>query len=148
VPGRLQLAKSLGATRVVDARSEDVVAAALDATGGVGVDAAVECSGAAIAQEAGLLALKRGGVLVLVGLGGDRLDVSASAIGARELDVRGVFRYANTYPAAVKLAASGAVDLKPLITHHFPLAEVGQALAMAHGRAPGVVKVIVHPTSG
>ena len=147
VPGRLELARRLGATRVVDARTEDVVAAALDATRGVGVDAAIECSGAAVAQESGLLALKRGGTLVLVGLGGDRLDVSAAAIGARELDVRGVFRYANTYPAAAKLVASGAIDLKPLVTNHFSLDEVGLALETAHGRAPGIVKVIVHPTT-
>jgi L-iditol 2-dehydrogenase len=147
VPGRLDLARRLGATAIIDARTESVVDAVLALTDGLGVDSAIECSGAPVAQEAGILSLKRGGTLVLVGLGSDRLDITAAPIGARELDVRGVFRYANTYPAAVKLAGSGAVDLKPLVSHHFDLAEANRAIEMAHSRAAGVVKVVVHPTT-
>ncbi len=85
-------------------------------------------------------------MIVLVGLGAPTVTFPAATLSNRELDVRGVFRYANTYPAAVSLVASGQVDLKPLVTHHFPLERVGEAMETAHSRTGGAIKVVVHPT--
>ena len=148
VPSRLELARSLGAWETIDARSADLAAEVLRLTGGEGADAAIECSGAEASQRAGLESLRRGGVIVLVGLGAPTVSLPATTLSNRELDVRGVFRYTNTYPAAVRLVASGQVDLKPLVTHHFPLERVAEAMETAHGRAGGAVKVVVHPTEG
>ena len=148
VPSRLEVAKRLGASDVLDVRSTDLAGEVMRLTGGVGVDATIECSGAAASQAAGLEALRRGGVIVLVGLGAPTVTFPATTLSNRELDVRGVFRYANTYPAAVSLVASGQVDLKPLVTHHFPLDRVGEAMETAHSRTGGAIKVVVHPTEG
>jgi len=58
--------------------------------------------------------------------------------------VTGTFRYANTWPDAIALAASGRVDLDALVTGHYGLADVEQALTIgAHD--PGSVKVVVTP---
>ena len=46
----------------------------------------------------------------------------------KELVVTGTFRYANCYPAAIALAACGAVDLDGLVTGRFGLAQVAEAL--------------------
>jgi L-iditol 2-dehydrogenase len=60
----------------------------------------------------------------------------------REIDVRGVFRYANCYPAALSLIASGRIDVKPLITHRYTINESVQAFEMAEsGQA---IKVMVN----
>ena len=63
---------------------------------------------------------------------------------ARELWLTGTFRYANTYPAAIALAASGRVDLEAIVTGHFALDEVDAALR-AGREDPASVKPIVTP---
>ncbi len=63
----------------------------------------------------------------------------------REIDIRGVFRYANCYPAALSLIASGRIDVKPLITHRYTINESVQAFEMAEsGQA---IKVMVSSIS-
>ncbi len=60
----------------------------------------------------------------------------------REIDIRGVFRYANCYPAALGLIASGRINVKPLITHRYTINESVQAFEMAEsGQA---IKVMVN----
>jgi L-iditol 2-dehydrogenase len=56
----------------------------------------------------------------------------------------GAFRYANTWPTAIALVASGRVDLDSLVTHHFGLDDVEQALTAA-SRDATTIKAVIHP---
>ena len=56
----------------------------------------------------------------------------------------GTFRYANTYPTAIALAADGRVDLEAIITGHYGLDETEERAA-GRARGPGSVKAMVHP---
>ena len=67
-----------------------------------------------------------------------------SVIQGREIWVTGTFRYANTYPAAIALAASGAVDLKAIMSQRFGLDEAEAALR-AGREDPESVKPMVLP---
>ena len=58
--------------------------------------------------------------------------------------VTGTFRYANTYPAAIALAASGVVDLDGLVTGKFGLEQVAEALTIAK-TDPTTLKPVVYP---
>ena len=108
-------------------------------------DALIECSGHPQALRDGIAALRPAGTAVLVGMGGDDdVEVPISLIQAREIWLSGTFRYANTYPAAIALAASGAVDLEAIVTGHFTLDEVDVALR-ASREDPRSVKPIVNP---
>ena len=137
-PSRLALAKDLGATATLDARSEPVSQAAVEP------DVLLECSGHAGATTEAIGALARAGRVVLVGMGSDQMPLPVSRIQERELTVTGTFRYAHTWPAAIALASSGRVDLDRLVTGHYGLEEV-QAALTATRSDPNVVKPVVQP---
>jgi L-iditol 2-dehydrogenase len=133
---RREAAERFGATRTLDPTRPDA-AEALE------VDIFIDASGAAPAVTAGILALKPGGRAVLVGMGKDEVALPVSRIQAREIELTGVFRYANTWPLAIELASSGRVDLDSLVTARFPLDRVEDALRASQD--PQALKVIVAP---
>jgi L-iditol 2-dehydrogenase len=135
--GRRELAQRLGATATLDPR----VTSPVDA--GVEVDAFVDCSGAPAAIAGGVPVVRAGGSVVLVGMGADELTLPLAMIQRRELSVTGTFRYANTWPAAIGLAANGGVDLDALVTGHVDLDDVKGALAP--DPADHHVKMVVRP---
>ena len=79
------------------------------------------------------------GRVVLVGMGGDELPLPLSYVQDQELQILGAFRYAGTWPTAIDLAATGAVELDALVTGHYGLDEVETALTAA-ARDPGAIK--------
>ena len=132
---RLTVAERMGATRVLRA--------GVDEPGEV--DASIECSGNAGALKAGIEALRPAGTAVVVGMGPKpTAEIPLSLIQNRELWLTGTFRYANTYPAAIELAATGRVDVAALITGHYDLDDTEAALRVGHDDAASI-KVMVHP---
>lgn len=151
-----QVARALGATEIVvsdpvDARRQ--AAARFGATStvdpaadlGAAFDAFVDCSGAAAAVRAGLRALRPAGRAVLVGMGADEVSVPVSVLQTKELVLTGTFRYANTWPTAIALAADGRVELDALVTGRFPLEAVEDALRA--NTDPNSIKPVVRPGS-
>jgi L-iditol 2-dehydrogenase len=86
----------------------------------------------------------RGGRIVWVGLAGeDTFPMPVLQAIDKEVDIMGIFRYANVYPYAIQLVSNGRMNIDPLVTHHYPLDNVVEALDMAHERRDGAVKVMV-----
>jgi L-iditol 2-dehydrogenase len=137
-PSRLALAEELGATEVVDARSEGVADLARPP------EVLLECAGHPAVIGDGIRALAPAGRAVLVGMGGDEVPLPLSVVQERELVVTGTFRYAGTWPTAIALVASGRVDLDRLVTGTFRLDQVEDALT-AGRRDAQAVKAVVHP---
>lgn len=134
---RRETALSFGATRVLDPSTDDVAEL-------TGFDSFVDASGAASAVRSGITALRPGGRAVLVGMGLAELPLPITVIQNRELVVTGVFRYANTWPTAISLVASGVVDLDRMVTGTFGLGEVEAALESTAD--PTTLKSVVEPT--
>ena len=103
---------------------------------GLAVDVLLECSGNPRATGDAVRAVAPAGRVVLVGMGGDELPLPLSAVQERELEITGTFRYANTWPTAIALAASGRVDLDRLVTGHYGLDQVEEALTVGAPTAP------------
>lgn len=135
---RRELARDFGATDVLDPLR------GAPAEQGVEVDAFVDCSGAPAAVSSGFAAVRRAGAVVLVGMGADELTIPVALVQNRELVVTGTFRYANTWPEAIALASSGAVDLDRLVTARVDLDHVERALAP--DPAERHIKIVVRPS--
>ena len=144
IAGRVKLAKRLGATEGSVAKKDSIIGKILAWTGGRGVDAAFESSGDFDPPAQTVDIAARGGRVVLIGLGAKKkvpMDV-LQAIG-KELDILTIFRFRDIYPRAIELVASGAIKLKPLITHTFPLEETEKAYKLVHSRKDGVLKAMI-----
>jgi len=137
---RLQLAKSLGATGVINAKSN--VAEELKKFGYI--DITIECSGAEPAIKTAIRNTRSGGVVVLVGLGPADITLPIVDAAVREVDIRGIFRYANCYPKALAMISSGRVNVKALITHHFEFKDVIEAFETSRDMKCGAVKVCIN----
>ena len=91
-------------------------------------DVFLECSGATPALLDGLAAVRPGGTAVMVGHGDEHISLPVQDIQVREVTLTGIFRYVDTWPVAISLAAAGRVDLDALVTARFGLDEVEAAL--------------------
>ncbi|TXN32346.1 NAD(P)-dependent alcohol dehydrogenase [Lacisediminihabitans profunda] len=109
-------------------------------------DVLLECSGAPAALRGGMNALAPAGRVVLVGMGADTVSIDVPLVQGRELTISGIFRYANTYPLALSLIASGAVDTDRVVTHRFALDQTELALTLAR-RDPRSLKAVVLPSA-
>jgi L-iditol 2-dehydrogenase len=128
---RIQAAESFGA-EVYEADKGAEAKKILKETEGRGVDVAFEAAGDAEAIEAAVAAVKPGGQLILIGIpSNDRIEFAASIARRKDLIIKVIHRMKHTYPRCIRLALSGQVDMKSMITHHFPLAEVEKAYSVA-----------------
>jgi (R,R)-butanediol dehydrogenase/meso-butanediol dehydrogenase/diacetyl reductase len=84
---RLKTARSIGADIVIDARTQDVEVAVLEATGGDGAHVVIEASGAPGAPETAIKATRRGGRVLIVGLQAAPTEVDLFALTTREVEI-------------------------------------------------------------
>ncbi|QUC21661.1 uncharacterized protein UV8b_05904 [Ustilaginoidea virens] len=115
------------------------------------VSAVYECTGVETCTQASIYAAKPGGKVMIIGMGNPILTLPMSAAALREVDLVGVFRYADTYSKAIELLSNRPAnmpDLSTLVTHRFRgMDRIKDAFAMA-GRVKDdegrlVLKVVV-----
>ncbi|NBZ86741.1 L-idonate 5-dehydrogenase [Stagnihabitans tardus] len=127
----LAMALKVGADRVIKAGPEALAEYSLDKGH---FDVLYECTGVASALAQGIGALRPRGVILQLGLGGD-MTLPMMAITAKELELRGSFRFHPEFAVGVGLMRAGLIDVKPLITHTVGLAEAEAAFRLASDRS-------------
>ena len=145
----LAFATRLGANHVVDiSGGEEALKAEAAARP---FDVAFEVSGTAAGLASAIGVVRRGGVVVQVGnLPGGQIPVPANAVMAKEIDLRGSFRFGTEFFTAVELIADGSVDVLSLVTARTPAggrarrgAAGARPLAKRQGRADGLIAISV-----
>jgi L-idonate 5-dehydrogenase len=126
-------ARIAGADRTVNVLKEPDALAAYGADKGT-FDVLCEASGAQPALVAGIGAMRPRGVVVQLGLGGD-MTLPMMQVTAKELDLRGSFRFHEEFPLAVEMIAKGLIDVKPLITHTLGFDDAVMAFELAGDRS-------------
>ncbi|MGC9371261.1 MAG: L-idonate 5-dehydrogenase [Paracoccaceae bacterium] len=125
----LDFARRLGADLALNA-AEDPEALAPYAADKGSFDVQFECSGAPSALAAGIAALRPRGVIVQLGLSGD-MSVPMMQVTAKELELRGAFRFHEEFATAVRMMAQGLIDVTPLLTQTFALDDYQAAFETA-----------------
>lgn len=107
----------------------------------------IECSGSSTALNEGISTLQRGGSVAIVGLGSEVMPpFPVFEVLARELTVCGSFRYANTWPIAIRLLANDQIDLDALVSGVFSLEKTQSALEASSQNA-SFMKAIIRPNA-
>lgn len=95
------------------------------------------------ACNASLSWIKKGGVLTLVGVPTGYRMLDLQTLFVREQSIITTFRYANTYPTAIRLMEGGRLHPEALVSHRFPFEKAGEAMEKAAAREPDVMKVMI-----
>jgi alcohol dehydrogenase len=144
---RLAMAKKMGVDVVLDYRKVDVVSEIRRLTGGV--DVAIEALGTQTTFESALRVLRPGGTLSSLGVYSGKLEIPYDAFGAGLADYRIVTTLCpggkERMRRLLEMVRSGRLDLRPLITHRFPLSDIAEAYRLFGERRDGVMKVAITP---
>ncbi|KAG5679843.1 hypothetical protein PVAND_009380 [Polypedilum vanderplanki] len=145
---RLDVAKELGADYTLLVNKNDtekeLVKKIHNLLGNVAPNKSIDCSGFEATNRLGLAATASGGCFVIVGCGPPEVKLELMSALTCEVDIRGVFRYANDYQAALALVATGKVNVKKLITHHFDITETLDAFDTSRYGKENAIKVMIH----
>jgi L-iditol 2-dehydrogenase len=142
-PWRLEAVERWGAVPINCAES-DPVQAVLEATGGRGVDIAIEAAWADHSVQQAAEMVRLGGRLVIVGISeDDRLTFNHSTVRRKGLTIRLARRMKHTYPRSIQLVQSGAVDALDMISHRFPIEQTPDVFALNAAYEDEIVKVVI-----
>jgi L-idonate 5-dehydrogenase len=129
----LDKARAVGADRVINVATNPDALSAYSANKGY-FDVQFEASGNERAVRSGLEVLRPRSFLIQLGLGGD-MAIPQNMVVAKEIEMKGTFRFHEEFSLAVDLINSGRVDLKPLLTDVFPLEDAVAAFETAGDRS-------------
>lgn len=132
----LDMAKKAGADVTINMATNGDDLAAYTAEKGT-FDVLFECSGAAPALKGAIPAMRPGGTIVQLGLGGD-MQLPVQAMTAKELSLKGSFRFHEEFFTGVSLMRKGLIDVKPFITQTFALEAAVEAFETAGDRSKAV----------
>ena len=145
---RLELAKKLGASRVINGKEEDTVALlrSEELYGDHGVDLVFEAAGSVFTAQQAVQIVARGGKIMMVGTQSKPVPIDFLKIN-REVTIQTSFRYCNNFPQTIEAIASGKFNVKDMVTHIYDYKDVQQAFEDAidpvkkADMVKGVVKV-------
>lgn len=144
LPKRLEYAKKVGATHVINSSETDVFKEIEALTGGEGADIVIETAGSSVTYSQTPYFVKRGGTIVLVGMAADDIiRFNFAKLMGKEAQIKTVFRYRNIYPQAINAISQGSIDVSPIVTHEFDFEDTAEAFDFVINNKKDVVKAVI-----
>lgn len=125
----LKCARDMGADETINLKTQPEAMDPYKADKGQ-FDAVFEASGSEAALRVGLDTVAPRGVLISVGMGGD-ISVPMTQLVAKEVDLRGTFRFHAEFATAVRFLNQGLINGKPVITGILPVDRALEAFDLA-----------------
>lgn len=142
---RLERARKLGATHVLNPRKDDVPAALRALTDGYGCDVYIEATGHPAAVEQGLLGIRKAGTFVEFSVMREPVTVDWTIIGdKKELNLLGAHLGPYCYPAVIRSLETGAVNADAFLSHRLPLDRFEEGIHTVHAGKESL-KVLLIP---
>ena len=149
VPERLAMSKALGTDLTINYQEHDPVEAIMQATNGRGVDVAIEALGTQATFENCLRVLRPGGTLSSLGVYSGKLtmplDAFAAGLGDHSIVTTLCPGGKERMRRLMNVLASTRADLRPLVTHRFPLDRIEEAYDLFANQRDGVLKIAITP---
>ncbi|RMZ80217.1 hypothetical protein DV737_g3097, partial [Chaetothyriales sp. CBS 132003] len=121
--------------------AEECAAGIITAAGGIRPRVALECTGVESSVASAIWSVRFGGKVFVIGVGKNEMTVPFMRLSTMEIDLQYQYRYANTWPKAIRLVRSGIISLNKLVTHRFNLSDALQAFKAASDPKSGAIKV-------
>ena len=131
--GALAKAVEMGANRTINVATHSTQLAGDYSAGKGYFDAVFECTGAPAIFRDIAPVLRPRGTLVQIGIGGE-VALPVNLLVSKEIRLLGAFRFDSEYALAVRLLSEGAINVRPIITASFPLAQAVEAFQAASQR--------------
>lgn len=144
---RLDLARELGATDVINAEENDLARRAREVTNGKGYDIVIEAAGTPKTWENALDIARKGGTVLEYGgcEPGTSITVDTERLHYDELNIKGVYHTTPRYvQRAWDLIVGGDVDMKPLLSKEMKLKEIEQAYEILE-KGEDAIKIAIKP---
>src|SRR6185437_3684485 len=142
---RLELARSLGASDTLNSTNCDPVSEIRNLTAGRGADIALDCVGIAPTVNLAIEAVRKGGMVTLVGNIAPRVEIGLQSTVTRQIRLQGSCASSGEYPACIELISRGAIRVEPLLSAVAPLNEGAAWFRRLSAHEPGLLKVVLQP---
>jgi 2-desacetyl-2-hydroxyethyl bacteriochlorophyllide A dehydrogenase len=143
---RLDVAKKLGADATIHSGRDDLSNRVKELTKGKGPDAVIEAVGIQDTLQQALAAVKKGGAVTITGLLQQVMQVDIMKLVTSEITIRGDYCYTSAeFRASLDLLATKTMQLKPLITHSFPLRNIADAVDVLTEGKEQHIKILLRP---
>ncbi|MEO7732511.1 MAG: zinc-dependent alcohol dehydrogenase family protein [Kofleriaceae bacterium] len=141
---RLELAKTFGATSVINSRDGKAIDAIMKLTGGRGVDTAIEAVGMPATFELCASLVAPGGHLANIGVHGTKVTLHMEKLWDRNITITTRLVDAVSTPVLLEMLRARKIDPKRLVTHRFKLDQVLDAYhTFGHAPETRALKVVI-----
>jgi len=144
-PGKLKLAKELGADVTLNPSTDDVKKEVLAMTENRGADVAFEVVGVPDAVKTAIDSVRKGATVTLVGNLSPTAEIPLQAIVTQQIRLQGSCAICGEYPAVLDMIARKDVNVDAILSAEAPLSEGADWFRRLYNKEPGLIKVVLKP---